>query len=215
MINVLRLKAKDTFIAFDGKGQEFQAEIVKVEKKAISVHFTPKSTSEQPPVLNIHLVQALAKVDKMDYIIQKATELGVNQITPIITDHVEIKLNESRKITKLHHWQQIIISACEQCGRNHLPIMNPIDEFYRVVSKAPKPIFLLHPQGENSLPKIHLNSQDITLLIGPEGGFSENELAYCLKQNITDIKMGTRVLRTETAGIAAISAIQTLWGDFR
>ena len=150
----------------------------------------------------------------MDYIIQKSVELGVKKITPILTERTEMKLDNSRKMKKYQHWQQIIINACEQCGRSWLPALEPIIDFQSLFVQLSTFTIILHPQKSVPLAQLKLPTKPVALLIGPEGGFSESELEIAKQQGVYSASLGPRILRTETAGLAAIASMQTLWGDF-
>lgn len=214
LIQVLRYQVGDYFTAFDGQGNEFEAQILTVSKKSLTVTLTAKATQSVESKFAIHLAQSLVKRDKMDYIIQKAVELGVTQITPIITQHTDIQLNIEQQLKKHQHWQQIIISACEQCGRSWLPTLNTITEFQTFIHKGHTSTLLLHPHAALSLSSWGLSSTTVTILIGPEGGFSEAEVLLAQQYGIPSLRLGPRVLRTETASIAAIAALQVSCGDF-
>lgn len=214
LVNVLRFRAGDSFVAFDGKGSEFTAQIVNIDKKQVWVSFCPQAAINRESNLSIHLVQALTKSDKMDYIIQKSVELGVKKITPILTERTEMKLDNSRKMKKYQHWQQIIINACEQCGRSWLPALEPIIDFQSLFVQLSTFTIILHPQKSVPLAQLKLPTKPVALLIGPEGGFSESELEIAKQQGVYSASLGPRILRTETAGLAAIASMQTLWGDF-
>ena len=213
LINVLRYRVGDNFTGFDGCGNTFNAEIVALENKRATVTLTPLSATDCESTLSTHLVQALPKSDKMDYIIQKSTELGVNQITPIRTEFTEVKLDEARYLKKHHHWQQILISACEQCGRNQLPTLNALVNFREFISQSDKQTLIMHPENSKPLSQIPLQEKKITVMIGPEGGFSDAEIEFAVQHGIQSVSFGPRLLRTETAGPAVIAALQTLWGD--
>ena len=214
LIQVLRCQVGDCFTAFDGQGHEFEAQILTISKKSLMVTLTAKVTPAVESKLAIHLAQSLVKRDKMDYIIQKAVELGVTQITPIVTQHTDIQLNTEQQFKKHQHWQHIMISACEQCGRSWLPTLNTITAFQTLIHQASTPTILLHPHAGLSLSSWESSSTTITVLIGPEGGFSEAEVILAQQYSIPSLRLGPRVLRTETASVAAIAALQVCWGDF-
>lgn len=214
LMHVLRANIGDTFVAFDGKGHEFNATIMAHVKKAVTVQLAPINSASCESSLQIHLIQALAKADKMDWIIQKAVELGVTEITPLITTYTDVKLDSKRQEKKHQHWQQIIIHACEQSGRSILPILHPIMTYKAWIEHIRSPTFLLHPLGTESLAQHIIDPKLVNLMIGPEGGFSDHEIKMGQKAGVFMVKLGSRILRTETAGLAAVSAMQVLWGDF-
>jgi 16S rRNA (uracil1498-N3)-methyltransferase len=210
LTHVLRSRVGDECYLFDGMGTEIQVSITDIEKSGVSVSFIKAIENKRESPLYIHLAQAVGKSDKMDWVLQKATELGVNEITPLLTDYCDVKLPADRVDTKMEHWKKIIIGATEQCGRSFLPTLNyPISLMDLPLSEN---TFLLSPRGQQSFST--LPAKELTLCIGPEGGFSAKEEAWAIQQNIATITLGNRILRTETAAIASIAAIQTLWGDF-
>ncbi len=174
--------------------------------------------SDRESPLKVLLAQALASSEKMDWVIQKATELGVSEIQPIDTERSVARLSAERAAKRLEHWQQVAISACEQCGRNLLPqIHAPLDimVWLQQMQKAPDTKLILQPQGAASLHAQANPPGRIALLIGAEGGFTQAESDAALRCGFTPIRVGARVLRTETAAIAGLAALQTLWGDFK
>jgi 16S rRNA (uracil1498-N3)-methyltransferase len=162
--------------------------------------------------LNIHLGLGISKGDRMDYAIQKAVELGVNEITPVITERTIVRLDEKRQSKKLEHWQGIIISACEQCGRSVLPVLNPVSRIDTWLQHSSACKLIFDPFSSQSLSGLEQQTH-ASILIGPEGGLSEEELTKSIAQDFTPVRLGPRVLRTETAVVAACSALQILWGD--
>jgi len=163
------------------------------------------------------LAQALSSSEKMDWVIQKATELGVSEIQPLDTERSVARLTAERTAKRLDHWRQVAISACEQCGRNVLPeIHAPLDimEWLQQIKELPGSKLILLPQGAASLHRLEKPHGQVILLIGAEGGFTEAESDSALRCGFTPIRLGARVLRTETAAVAGLAALQTLWGDF-
>lgn len=214
---VLRLRAGDAVQLFDGQGRALDATIYSIKGKHVVLHElqTCMESSESP--LRIVLAQAMSSSEKMDWVIQKATELGVTEIQPVQTQRSVAKLTEARAAKRLAHWHGIAIAASEQCGRNVLPqIHGPIDvaswlEQARTLAGSK---FVLQPEGSTALHKQPAPQGSVTLLIGPEGGFSEDEAKMAHIAGFVPIRLGKRVLRTETAAMAGIAALQTLWGDF-
>ena len=213
---VLRMQSGDELILFNGEGGEYRAAITAVDRKNVHVALGACDTSERESLLAIHLGIAISKGERMDWVIQKATELGVAQITPLQTERVEMRLNGEREEKKSAHWRSVAISACEQCARNRIPIINPPQPLAawldNVVADAK---FVLHHRSEDSLESIAQPPQSVALLIGPEGGLSDLEIALAEKKNFAPLRLGPRVLRTETAPLAALSILQFLWGDLR
>jgi 16S rRNA (uracil1498-N3)-methyltransferase len=214
---VLRLREGDAVQVFDGIGNERHGVIAELGGKRVIVGNISAIDSDRETPLKVVLAQALASSEKMDWVIQKATELGVAEIQPIDTERSVARLSAERTVKRLEHWQQVAIAACEQCGRNVLPhIHAPLDimvwlQQMRQVSDAK---FILLPQGATALHAQAKPQGRIALLIGAEGGFTQAESDTALLCGFTPIRMGARVLRTETAAIAGLAALQTLWGDF-
>lgn len=213
MARVLRLDVGAQVQVFDGSGDEFIANLTRVGKKSVTVQLTEKIAGLAESPLKIHLGQGLSKGERMDWAIQKATELGVTEITPLLTEHCEVRLNKERAEKRLEHWQQVAISACEQCGRSRVPVIHPMQKLATwTESQAAELKLVLHPQAQ---PFAHYAApKDLALLIGPEGGLSVGEIEQALSQGFQAVSLGPRVLRTETAPIAALAIAQHLWGDF-
>jgi 16S rRNA (uracil1498-N3)-methyltransferase len=213
---VLRMQSGDALLLFNGDGSEYRATIASIDKKSVSVQIgsAVENTRESP--LAIHLGIAISKGDRMDWVIQKATELGVAQITPLQTERVEVRLNNEREEKKLAHWQATAISACEQCGRNRIPtIHSPATLMTWLDTVKADAKFVLHHRSEITLEESAEKPKRIALLIGPEGGLSDMEITLAEQKNFAPLRLGPRVLRTETAPLAALSVLQFLWGDLR
>lgn len=219
---VLRLRKGDSITLFNGKGGEFSARIESITNSQVTALIESFHDEDRESPLTIELAQALCANEKMDWIIQKAVELGVNRIQPIVTERCVIQLSSERANKRLEHWKKIIISACEQSGRNYLPDIFPLVSLPSWLSQKksennPQEMrLMLSPTANEHLKKITrpANNDSITLIIGPEGGFSPAEelsIAHC---GYNAIRLGNRILRTETAGLAAIASLQTLWGDY-
>jgi 16S rRNA (uracil1498-N3)-methyltransferase len=216
IVHVLRLSANDQLIIFNSKGGEFLATIYKINKHHTSVLLKEFNDIEKESPLKIHLAQVISRGEKMDFTIQKAVELGVSEITPLITARCGVKLNKERLAKKIKHWQGVIISACEQCGRNTLPILHPINHYNNWLPNINSALNLaLYHLADTTLAQLKKPStNEITLLVGPEGGLSKTEVKLATQNNFTTIKLGPRILRTETAALAAVSTLQSKWGDF-
>jgi 16S rRNA (uracil1498-N3)-methyltransferase len=227
-VRVLRLAAGDAVTLFNGDGGEAEAAIATVEKRSVVVRINAWYDVSRESPINIVLVQSLAVADKMDWIVQKATELGVRAIVPMRAARATLKLDAERAEKRVAHWQGVAIAACEQCGRNTVPTIAavqamPEEALSTGISKAlagGKTHFaILHPEAEVSLIDWAKNcvsaqpTDTLALLIGPEGGFDDAELARAARLGATRVRFGPRVLRTETAGIAAIAAINAVLGD--
>lgn len=214
---VLRLREGDTVKIFDGIGNECHGVIAELGGKRVVVGNIAATDTNRESPLPVVLAQALSSSEKMDWVIQKATELGVAEIQPLATERSVAKLSAERAAKRTEHWQQVAISACEQCGRNVLPrIHAPLDimVWLQQQRESDNSRFILLPQGATSLHSQPTPQGKVALLIGAEGGFTEAESAAALLCDFTPIRMGARVLRTETAAVAGLAALQTLWGDF-
>jgi len=213
---VLRLQPDNKLSLFNGDGQQYNACIQrcskqKVEAEIISV--TKKST-ESP--IQFTLALGISKGERIDYALQKAVELGISCFVPLFTERTVVKLKGERLERRLHHWQKIAIAACEQSGRNTLPSIDTAQQFDNWIVKAKQGTqLILHPNATPSLNMLPVPDKSVLLLIGPEGGLSEKEITAAEANGFTPVRLGPRVLRTETAPIAALAAMQTLWGDFR
>lgn len=216
VLAVLRLKAGAPLILFDGSGREFDALLDGVNKlhAHLFVGSERKVCSESP--LHITLVQGISRGERMDYTLQKAVELGVTEIAPLLTERSVVRLNAKQAERKRAHWQQLVIAACEQSGRVRVPAVRPprlLNEFL----SAPAPAgwrLLLHPAAETGLQHLPAPAQNqIQLLVGPEGGLSAAEIAGAEHAGFTLLRLGPRVLRTETAAVVALSLLQARWGD--
>lgn len=212
LIKVLRLKNNYTFNLFNGEGDEFSATLEISGKNAIA-HIGIKHTSNNESNLQIHLLQGISKGDRMDFAIQKSIELGVTSITPVITERTAVNLKDNRAAKKEQHWQSVAISACEQSGRNTLPVINPICDLSTIFNTQTEELrILLDPLSGNSFHSLP-SSKRIQILIGPEGGLSDSEIKIANEIGFEGVKLGPRILRTETAALAAITSAQLLWGD--
>ena len=210
---VLRLKANAPLIVFNGNGNQYNATIEAIEKKTVTIRTKDCDNINNESPLSIHLGIAISKGDRMDWVMQKATELGVTAITPLTSERTEVKLKGERLEKKLQHWRQIAISACEQCGRNRIPTINALsiaDDWINTVAAEQK--LVLHHRTEQAIDAT-LNIASSALLIGPEGGLSEREINAAEQQGFEALRLGPRVLRTETAPLAAITLLQHSWGD--
>jgi 16S rRNA (uracil1498-N3)-methyltransferase len=210
--NVLRIKPNQSLELFNGDGYQYTAVVEQLSRK--QVHVRIESRSEHPllPHLSVHLAQGICRGEKMDLVIQKATELGATEITPIITDYSNVKLNKERLQKKRLHWQSVANSACEQSGRCDIVTVRALQTFSEFIKvQHGENCFLLEPTATEKIPQRE-SVESLTVVVGPEGGFSDTELALAKDSRCQLISLGQRVLRTETAGLAALSIIQYLWG---
>lgn len=213
-IKVLRMKQDSKLILFDGKGNEYSASLQQINKKNAFVQVEDFIDNKTESSISIHLGLGISKGERMDFAIQKSVELGVNEITPLFTKHCVVNLDEKRIQKRLQHWQGIIISACEQSGRNVLPILNSASSLKNWTGSVNEICIVLDPLADENLESIKPKNNSVNLIIGPEGGLSENEISELNeKSNFHPIKFGPRILRTETAAVSVITAIQLLWGD--
>lgn len=214
---VLRLKIDDEIFLFNGDNVEYTTKITFVNRKKVTVLIIDTNDTNYESPIKINLAQALAKSQKMDLIIQKATELGVNQITPLISDHSVLKIKSDKIENKIDHWQKVAIAACAQCWRNSIPeVQEPINFRNYITSVKNQTNMLLEPSSKNSksLKQLEFKSSEaINILIGPEGGFSNEEIDICINNGFHAISMGPRILRAETASITAIATLQAIFGD--
>lgn len=210
---VLRLNAGTAVQLFDGSGREYVGELLEVGKKSVQVELHEERAGLAESPLRIHLGQGLSRGERMDWAIQKATELGVAAITPLVSERCEVRLKDERADKRLAHWRQIAVSACEQCGRSVVPAIHPpmlLDDWLARTQAELK--LVLHPFAEPLTN--HARPASLAFLIGPEGGLSEAEVDAAQRAGYQAARLGPRVLRTETAPVVALSVAQQLWGDF-
>ena len=211
---VLRLRRGDPLILFNGDGWDYTAEIREISRQACRVHLGERLEKEPEPRLSLHLGVGISRGGRMDWVIQKSVELGVQSICPLFTERSLVQLRGDRLKKRMDHWLGIIISACEQCGRSRPPdllSMTSLTEW----TAAQQPGLLLHHAAAQALTELPEPGPSLSLLIGPEGGLSDAERAQAQRNGFTPVRLGPRVMRAETAPLAALAAIQTLWGDFR
>ena len=214
---VLRLRVNDPVQLFDGEGNALDAVISEMSGKRVILGELTRCNQTPLPLLHIVLVQAMCGSEKMDWIVQKATELGVAEIQPVQTQRSVAKLSCERAEKRAEHWRSVIVAACEQCGRNILPQVHLPQEFSTYLANLrtePGIKFILQPEGGATLHQHPVVRGKVFLLIGPEGGFSADEVLMAHQIGFAPILLGPRVLRTETAAMAGLTALQTLWGDF-
>jgi len=214
---VLRLRVNDPLRLFNGRGGEFGARVESAAKSAVHVRVETYYPIERESPLTIALVQGISRGERMDFTLQKAVELGVSAIVPVLTQRSTVRLEAERSGRRLAHWREVIISACEQSGRNQIPPIEPIQPLAQWLAHAPPGLrLLLAPETTQTLSTLTTKpTGPVTLLVGPEGGFSAQESQALVTAGCLPVRFGPRVLRTETAALAALSALQTLWGDMR
>jgi len=215
LTRVLRLSRGDSLILFNGDGRDYSAEISEVLSKSVLVRLLESKVPGKESPLRITLVQAICKGDRMDYALQKATELGVFCIQPLISHRVEVRLDVARQAKRLKHWQGVVVSACEQSGRAVVPEVKPplsMIEWMEEVDHSR--CVVLDPLAEDKLSSLSVRGDAISILVGPEGGFTQEEVNAVRMNGLTAVSLGPRVLRTETAGPAAIAVLQAKTGGF-
>ncbi len=220
LARVLRLGAGDVLRLFNGRGGEFDATIETVQRDEVTVQVGAHHAIERESPLAITLLQGIARGEKMDLILQKATELGVTAIVPLTMARSTVRLDAKSAAAKQQHWQAVVISACEQCGRNTVPAVHAPQSLAQALSASPHGLnLILRPEDKAAtLPQLleqPAPNPTIHLLVGPEGGFDPAESAAAQQAGFRPCRLGPRVLRTETAGLATLAALQTLAGDLR
>lgn len=212
---VLRMKQGEQIILFDGSNHIFHATLQAVEKKQIIAKIDSSELDDRESNLPIHLGQVISRGDRMEFTIQKSVELGVKTITPLWSERCGVKLNDERQDKKLQQWQKIAIAACEQCGRNEIPEIRPIMKLTDWCKEQDDMLKLnLHPRAKYTIRELpNVPKAGVRLLIGSEGGLSAEEIAMTESEGFTEVLLGKRVLRTETASLAAITALQVCFGD--
>ncbi|MGA2778330.1 MAG: 16S rRNA (uracil(1498)-N(3))-methyltransferase [Steroidobacteraceae bacterium] len=213
---VLRARVGDSLILFNGDGREFGAEIDSIRGSRVSASVGQADLVDRESTLAVTLVQAVPRGDRMDFIVQKATELGVSRIVPTMSQRSVVRLDARQGETKAAHWRAVAVSACEQCGRNRLPAVDeprPLIDYLGAVSGAATRL-VLEPDADDGSARPEF-SGDVEIAIGPEGGFAPDELEAFRIAGFLRMRLGPRILRTETAAIAALTWLQTQFGDMR
>ena len=217
LARVLRLGPGDAVRVFNGDGGEWDAQIVSSHKADVSVRVSERHERDVEPPLRVLLAQGISSRERMELTLQKAVELGVAEIQPLETRRSVVRLREERASRRVEHWQNLVIAACEQCGRNRVPVVHPIeslaDWFGAIGRPGSERRIMLSPGAVQRLRDLPQPEQ-ITLLIGPEGGLAPEEQELALACGFQPVRLGPRILRTETAAMAALAALHALWGDF-
>jgi 16S rRNA (uracil1498-N3)-methyltransferase len=213
---VLRLAIGDAVTVFNGAGGESAARIVSMSKDHVAVRLGPWRAHEVEPVVPVALLQGLSARERMDFTLQKAVELGVAEIFPVETRRSVMRLAHERAARRVEHWQNLVVAACEQCGRNRVPVVHPVSTLSDWLGAHPQPSseqrLILSPLATTRLRDLPA-PQRLLILAGPEGGFAPDEVDMARACGFTPVRLGPRVLRTETAALAALAAVHALWGD--
>ncbi len=213
---VLRLSEGDPLVLFNGDGCDYQASIRAIGKREVTVRVSSRKLLSNESPLSLILAQGIARGDKMDLIVQKATELGVAGIMPLLTERSEVKLDPARALKRLSHWRAVAASACEQSGRARIPEIWPAATLPAWLDTLPDDGALrlaLLPEGTLACRKLHFTMAGGILVVGPEGGLGERDVTALLEAGFAGLRLGPRILRTETAGMAALASLQALHGD--
>lgn len=215
-LNVLRVKNTEEIVLFNGNGKSYPALPEVLEKRRASVRILREEAADNESPLNITLVQAVSAAERMDFTLQKSVELGVAEIRPIISERCVVRLSGERAEKRVARWQEIVVSACEQSGRNIVPKVLPLTTYAQALRQLPQETtkLLMSLNRAQKLSDVRPQSGKVVFMVGPEGGWTEKEEQQAFDAGFQSVTLGKRVLRTETASLAAIAAMQTLWGDF-
>jgi 16S rRNA (uracil1498-N3)-methyltransferase len=214
----LRLRVGNPLSVFNGQGGEFAATVKMIARNTAVLLIGDQTDAATESPLKVHLVQGISRGDRMDFVVQKATELGVKRISPVLTEYGVVKLDATRGAKRRDHWQGVAESACEQSGRTRPPLIDPplaLNSWFGARSRETDTDLILRPGTDVALATIPAPTTKVCLLIGPEGGFSESEYEDAKLAGFTAVSLGPRILRTETAALAALAVAQSLWGDLR
>lgn len=214
-IQVLRLQVGESLILFNGQGGEYLAELIDISKRTAKVVLQKFEPLKRESPLELTLVQALLKPDKMDFALQKAVELGISNLQPLLTQRSVVRTDKEKIEKRIEHWQAIAISACEQSGRTQIPRIHPPQTLKQYLAKleAHTNYLILAPGSCHDLRQVTAKHNKLAVLIGPEGGFSEEEVNSCLAAGMQSISLGERILRAETASTSVLAILQLLQGD--
>ena len=215
-LNVLRVKNTEEIVLFNGNGKAYPALPEVLEKRRASVRILREEATDNESPLNITLVQAVSAAERMDFTLQKSVELGVAEIRPVISERCVVRLSGERAEKRVARWQEIVVSACEQSGRNIVPKVLPLTTYAQALQQLPQETtkLLMSLNRAQKLSDIRPQSGKVVFMVGPEGGWTEKEEQQAFDAGFQSVTLGKRVLRTETASLAAIASMQTLWGDF-
>jgi 16S rRNA (uracil1498-N3)-methyltransferase len=215
LLKVLRIQAGDSVLLFNGDGKEYQAILESSEGKRAILGISCATDRHRESRLRVSLGQGISRGERMDLVIQKAVELGVKEITPLWSRRSQVQLSGQRLDKRLSHWRGVIQAACEQSGRVRLPVLHQAVDLAEWLGAAAHGVLgiILDPEADTTLQEIEPASS-VQVLVGPEGGLEHNEVGAAVAAGFRRVRLGPRILRTETAALAALAALQTLWGDF-
>jgi len=208
----------DPVIVFNGQGGEYIARIEYVEKRAVTVKLLEWRQVQVESPLRISLVQGVSRGERMDYTLQKSVELGVADIFPVMTENTTVRLDVERRQKKYLHWQGVVTSACEQSGRDTIPKVHAVSELKMCINNFDPVntlLLVLNPRANQSFKQMECAHKRVAIVVGPEGGLSDDELSWLAGKGVTNVALGPRVLRTETAAVAAMAVMQLMWGDYQ
>ncbi len=213
LLHVLRLKPGNALVMFNGNGYEYNARLEEATKKQATISILEQLSPRRESPLHIEIGQGIARGERMDFVLQKSVELGVSRVTPLWTQRSQVRLDEKRLAKRLAHWQGVVVSACEQSGRLRLPDIRPpadLDNWLDTPAEGLR--LVLSPYSEKTLKDLQPASH-VRVLVGPEGGLEEREIRAAEANGFQAVRLGPRILRTETAALATLTALQVLWGD--
>ena len=218
VIHVLRLQVGAALTLFDGRGGEYVALIKRLDKSGLTLSVAERREVNRESPLGVVLAQGISSGERMDYTVQKCVELGITAIQPLTTQRSLVRLTSERADKRVGHWQSVAAAACEQCGRNVVPGILPVQPLMKWLGAAQRSRedarYLLSPHANTRLRELARPQGTLTLLVGPEGGWNPDETSAAVGAGFTPLTLGPRVLRTETAAVAALAALQAVWGDF-
>ena len=211
---VLRMQPGQSLVLFNGDGQDYPARITETTKSRVRVRVAQGAPVDTESPLPVTLAQVISRGDRMDYVIQKSVEMGVTRIQPLTSERCEVKLQGQREEKRLRHWQQVAVSAAEQCGRAIVPDVQPLMSLQQWLSQTEhsKLCLVLHHRSSTALDTLPA-PESLTLLVGPEGGLNDDEIETAEAAGFISTTLGPRVMRTETAPVSALAVCQWLWGD--
>lgn len=214
LVRVLRVRIGESIVLFDGRGGEYPAVIGAISKQAVRLQPQAHLARDVESPLRIRLIQGISRGERMDFVVQKATELGVHRISPVHTERSVVRLRGERAEKRSAHWERIIQGACEQCGRNALPLLDAaVDLAALLGTSLAGARLILHTRNAGSIAGLQPAARELNLLVGPEGGFTEAEVSQASNAGFVPWSLGPRILRTETAALAAIAVLQARFGD--